>query len=377
MRDLLLQRPVGDLDLTVEGDAPSLARDLARALGARAQVHARFQTATLELTGGERLDLAIRAYGNLPAPGRASGRPARAHRGGSDPPGFHNQRDGAQARSRLRATAARSDRRPAGPAGRRHPLPARPLPDRMTRPARFGRSVTRTASVSGFRGTPGARFGRRSRRGCFEAVSGDRLRRELEKILSERDRAGAVRRLRGARSPSRTASFAPRVTRGLRADAVEGRSSTRPPRDWLTYLQVWATELTRCGRDASSPAALNLSRKDAHGLRGATPARALSVALALSIAGKNLLAAGASPGPAIGGPWPETLIARREGRITRGRRAGVRPRGVAGAVSETRRGSARFCLAVAAVGGRRNQSPRLRRRSAWSGSGSPRRDTNA
>jgi len=47
VRDLLLDRPHLDVDLAVEGDAPSLAEELAAAVEARLTVHHRFGTASL------------------------------------------------------------------------------------------------------------------------------------------------------------------------------------------------------------------------------------------------------------------------------------------------------------------------------------------
>src|SRR5262245_10321848 len=58
VRDLLLRRPVRDLDMVLEGDAPGFAAELARRLDARPLVHERFGTATLELPDGARLDVA-------------------------------------------------------------------------------------------------------------------------------------------------------------------------------------------------------------------------------------------------------------------------------------------------------------------------------
>jgi tRNA nucleotidyltransferase (CCA-adding enzyme) len=51
VRDLLLERPTLDLDLVVEGDAPSLARRVAEALAARCLVHPAFGTATVKGAG--------------------------------------------------------------------------------------------------------------------------------------------------------------------------------------------------------------------------------------------------------------------------------------------------------------------------------------
>lgn len=45
VRDLLLERPINDFDLTVEGDAPALARELASRHGGGVTVHTKFRTA--------------------------------------------------------------------------------------------------------------------------------------------------------------------------------------------------------------------------------------------------------------------------------------------------------------------------------------------
>jgi tRNA nucleotidyltransferase (CCA-adding enzyme) len=58
VRDLLLGRPVLDVDLAVDGDATLLGRTLAEALGARLTVHAAFGTAAIDTEEGSRLDLA-------------------------------------------------------------------------------------------------------------------------------------------------------------------------------------------------------------------------------------------------------------------------------------------------------------------------------
>ncbi len=53
VRDLLLDRPHLDVDLAVEGDAASLAEELAAEVGARLTVHHRFGTASLRLPAGQ------------------------------------------------------------------------------------------------------------------------------------------------------------------------------------------------------------------------------------------------------------------------------------------------------------------------------------
>jgi len=58
VRDLLLGRDTGDIDLVVEGDAVEVARRLGQILGVPARLHPRFGTASLLLPGGLRVDLA-------------------------------------------------------------------------------------------------------------------------------------------------------------------------------------------------------------------------------------------------------------------------------------------------------------------------------
>jgi tRNA nucleotidyltransferase (CCA-adding enzyme) len=313
VRDLLLQRPVGDLDLTVEGDAPALARELARVLGARVQVHAAFRTATLTLPDGERLDLATARTETYPRPGALPVvRPA-------DIGGDLLRRDFTINALALKL-APDFEPRLLDPTGGRRDLQdgvIRFLHDRspVDDPTRAFRAV-RYAHRFGFRIPRETRDAIRAaiERGCFEAVSGDRLRRELQKILSERDRPGALRRLRElglhrVLHPSLT------VSRTLLERLRQAEGSSGPSADWLTYLQVWATELAP-EHVSQLARRLNLSRKDADRLRAGPPRRRAPQPSGLTIAGKNLLAAGASPGPALGWALAQTLIARREGRIT-------------------------------------------------------------
>lgn len=314
VRDLLIQRPVGDLDLTVEGDAPSLARKLAAELRAPIRVHARFQTATLELPDGERVDVATARAETYRRPGALPVvRPADI--------GADLLRRDFTINALALKLAPDFEPRLLDPTGG-----LRDLQDGVIRFLHERSPIddpTRAFRAVRYAHRFGLRIPRETRRairgaieqGCFEAVSGDRLRREVEKILSERDRAGAVRRLRNLGlhrilHPSLVVSR--EVVEQLR---LEERSSPGPSADWMTYLQIWAMELTP-GETAELARRLNLSRKDADRLRRAPPFPRALAAPALSIAGKNLLAAGVSPGPAIGRALARTLIARREGTIT-------------------------------------------------------------
>lgn len=58
VRDLLLGRPIEDIDLVVEGDGISLAEALATRLGARSHPHAPFITSVVKLPDGNSIDVA-------------------------------------------------------------------------------------------------------------------------------------------------------------------------------------------------------------------------------------------------------------------------------------------------------------------------------
>ena len=68
VRDALLERRVQDLDFVVEGDAVALARDMAADSGWDAVVHRRFGTATLA-KGEARVDLVTARRESYPSPG--------------------------------------------------------------------------------------------------------------------------------------------------------------------------------------------------------------------------------------------------------------------------------------------------------------------
>ena len=80
VRDLLLGRPIRDLDLVVEGDATQVASELGEAHGGKVTVHPRFGTATINLQG-RRIDLATGQEGDLPS-ARCSSRSGPKQLGG-------------------------------------------------------------------------------------------------------------------------------------------------------------------------------------------------------------------------------------------------------------------------------------------------------
>ena len=67
VRDVVMGRPIRDLDFVVEGDGPEVARGLAEELGGEVLVHPRFGTATLVL-GGNRIDLVTARRETYPRP---------------------------------------------------------------------------------------------------------------------------------------------------------------------------------------------------------------------------------------------------------------------------------------------------------------------
>src|SRR3990170_4140693 len=78
VRDLLLERPTLDLDLTLEGDAPALARTVATGLtDVRCTIHPTFRTATLK-GAGIRIDVASARAETYQRPGAPSTKRASA-----------------------------------------------------------------------------------------------------------------------------------------------------------------------------------------------------------------------------------------------------------------------------------------------------------
>ena len=68
VRDVLLDSPIGDLDFVVEGDAPSLARDVATEVRGEVVVHQAFGTATISLED-HRVDIVTARKETYPSPG--------------------------------------------------------------------------------------------------------------------------------------------------------------------------------------------------------------------------------------------------------------------------------------------------------------------
>ncbi len=358
VRDRLLDRPVAarDADVAVEGDARELARCIARA-DSRVAVrsHDRFGTATVETPEGWRVDLAgtrretYRRPGALPEVSPATLAEDLARRDFTvnamalelPPPGSRRPRF-------LDPLGGAADVR----ARRIRVLHAESFRDDPTRALR----AVRYANRLGFRVEPGTRrwLSEALAAGALDTISGDRLRREIEKLFSEEGAAGALA-LAGSLGVARAIhaeleSGAGTVRAISRAERLAPRSAEKTT--WLLPLLVWTDGLT-AGARAALADRLALSGKPrriferwpatrAELLAGATgarqragadervaaaalwpagkgraagEARLLSAGPRLAIGGADLLRAGVAAGPRVGRALVETRLAREEGRI--------------------------------------------------------------
>lgn len=355
VRDRLLRRPLArDVDVAVEGNAVDIARRAAAGRSARAgvllRVHERFDTATLAI-GGWRVDLAgtrresYRRPGALPDVAPAALEEDLRRRDFTvNAMALVLPRPGRRA-AFLDPFAGREDL-----AGRRlrvlHSGSFRDDPTRGFRAARYANRLR-------FRIEPSSRrlLTEALDDGAFDGVSGDRLRRELEKIFDEGGWASAVRLLVSlgisrALHPSLDGSGATlrALDRAERlAEGTAGQTTSRMP------LFVWSAPLapseaaalaTRLALGGSAREALarwpdtrrvlmsgeaasaKISRDERFAAaalvagRSATlRRRLLSGPPQLSIRGADLLQAGIPPGPRVGRALERTREARAQGRI--------------------------------------------------------------
>jgi tRNA nucleotidyltransferase (CCA-adding enzyme) len=257
VRDLLLRRPVHDVDLVLELPEAGGVEALARAAApkeARVTGHARFGTVRLA-TPEAALDLAAARRERYARPGALpTVEPAPIDED-------LQRRDFTVNALALALTAAARSGRPAllDPGGAVADLEARVLrvlharsfhddPTRALRAARLGVRL-------GFRLSRGSRSSLRDalRDGAFGAVSGDRFRREIEKLFGEaplgQDPAAALRLLGewhvlGGLEPGLIVprSAAPALRRlGRAAEEIpEAIGSARP---WVAGLAAWLADL--------------------------------------------------------------------------------------------------------------------------------------
>ena len=357
VRDVLLGRGVTDVDLVVEADALGFAGRLARDLGAAVELHRRFGTAVLSLPDGERLDVAMARAEEY----EQTGALPRVRAGSiEDDLARRDFTVNAMAMEIARAKqAALID-----PFGGRNDLRRKVI--RALHPRSFDDDPTRAFRAIRYANRLGFRIESSTRRairaavaaGAVNAISGDRLRREIRLLFGEPNRAATARAM-AALGLSRTihpalsydAAVGGRLRRAERLAAQPGRNAT-----WLVYLLSWMGESSTDVADAivrrlnlssapsktvrAWPAWKALSRAGDLGVAAlagrieglgedallaaaaAAPLarRLLSIrdaapAFRLTIRGKDLVAAGIPPGPAIGRALSATLSARRDGAI--------------------------------------------------------------
>jgi tRNA nucleotidyltransferase (CCA-adding enzyme) len=191
LRDVLLGFPVQDLDFVVEGDAPALARALARELGGEAIVHQRFGTATVAL-GDSHIDVVTARRETYPRPGDLP----------QVTPGTI-QEDLARRDFTINSLAiALAEQRPGimdllggvddlakGLVRILHPGSFIDDPTRIMRAVRYEQRFGFTLEAGTLAQLQVALAG-----GCLDTVSGDRLRHEMERTLEEEDPLPALLR---------------------------------------------------------------------------------------------------------------------------------------------------------------------------------------
>jgi tRNA nucleotidyltransferase (CCA-adding enzyme) len=363
VRDLLLSRPVVDIDLVVETGGDAFARQLARTLGAELKLHSRFGTAVITLANGKHLDVATARAEEYERPGALPRvRPA------SITEDLLRRDFTVNAMALEIALAPRP--RLIDPSGGRDDLDRKLV--RLLHPRSAFDDATRAFRAVRYANRLGFAIERKTRRwilaavqaGAADAVSGDRLRREVTLLFSEAGRAAAVREvvsLRISRTVHPDLRYGAAVARRLRVAerlaASRGKAGT-----WLLYLLTWmggippaaAAEiaarlnlpsaagrvvrawpevqrrLVRAAAKSAEDFALEavvegLDKDSILAAAASAPLRARRRILAatqsrtarLEIRGRDLVAAGVPAGPAIGRALSATRTARRKGAIRR------------------------------------------------------------
>ena len=368
MRDLLLGRSVKDVDLVLaEGgarrslsEAARFASVLARATGGRLKRHDRFGTATVSLPGGDSIDVAVERQESYEHPGALPDvAPARSIEEDL------RRRDFTIHAMALEIAPGRAARLVDPLGGRRdlarkrlailHPRSFEDDPTRAFRLARYANRLRMTVDARTREALACAVKGM-----FFDRVSGQRIQRELELLLSEPGREGAlrwIRRLGLAETLLPALKITPRALAGARELERTSHGRRNSP-GWFAFLLVWACDLSPVqarsladrlalsGAQAASlrrwPSVLERLReknslspssvaklKLTHDEKAAAKAMLMGPSrrqfaravrregITLGIHGGDLLGAGLLPGPDIGRALERTLAARRDERISK------------------------------------------------------------
>ena len=362
VRDLLRGAGAVDLDVTVEGDAPAAALELAARLGGEARVHDRFATATLR-AGELAVDLSTARRERYRHPGAL---PEVERAGIEEDLGRRDFTVNAMAA----ALAAPELGRLLDPHGGRRDLEAGTIrvlhrhsfvddPTRMLRALRYEARL-------GFRMDPDGEAQARAAAGggALATVSGPRVRDELLDLLAEPEMPAALARMRvlgidRALDPALTADPERATSAALGAAQVGADPAlaalaalVQPAPDalvpWLAGLGLPAGERERVAGAARSAARLAEALAGdprpsvLRALLDPEPPEALALTLALGAAaqpvlayvgglrdvrleidGEDLVAAGVPPSPALGRALAGTLRRKLDGEVA-GREAELR-----------------------------------------------------
>ena len=269
LRDLLLSRPTLDVDLTLEGDAPTLAQRVAAGLpGVQCLIHSAFRTATLK-GSSFRLDVATARAETYRRPGALP-----SIRPGSLRDDLF-RRDFTVNAMALALTGSQTGDI-VDPFGGRADLGARRL--RVLHEGSFPDDATRILRGARYESRLGFRLERRTLRwlkrdvGYLETISGPRIRAELARALREPQPEGILLRLQrlGALTAIHPAlSF---DIRRARAFAWLRELRSEPPA--TAYLALLAWDLSP-EEAAALAARLALTRRETEAVRAAPEAMAL------------------------------------------------------------------------------------------------------
>ncbi|HVY96317.1 MAG TPA: hypothetical protein VHA54_05085 [Solirubrobacterales bacterium] len=333
VRDLLLGRPRGDVDVVVEGDAAALAARL----GADPTAHDRFGTAKVVLDDHE-VDVATARREYYPEPGAL---PVVA-------PGGSIEEDLGRRDFTVNAMALPLHREAEliDPHGGRADLEAGLL--RVLHPASFTDDPTRALRAARY----AARFGfalepeteRLLRETDLGAVSADRRRAELLRLAAEPTAprgfellsGWGLARLRdgGAELAARVAAllddgpwrgFAPRAAAVLTAAGLDDAGAARPAGPQPPDTADAAVEALAAARPERPSEAVALARgrsplelvlARAHGAEWLDRWLTDWSRIELEIGGEDLIAAGVPQGPALGRGLDAALAAKLDGEIT-------------------------------------------------------------
>lgn len=356
VRDLLRGRAAVDIDVAVEGDARSVARELADRLGAEVRQHERFGTATVRDTGLS-LDLATTRRETYPEPG------ALPEVEQADLASDLERRDFA-----INAMAAGLSGDDLGhlydPLGGRDDLDSGTV--RVLHEGSFVDDPTRLLRALRYEARLGFSMDEETERlardaateGGLRTVSGARVRDELMDLLAEPDAPSGVERMHEL-GVDRAMHTALEADAELVASAALGAAALGSDRAlaalaalcapspkrldlWLADLHLHAAERDAVGRAARvAPrlaAALREREHTASELRellGRETPVALALALAmrapsepilrwvtelepirLEIGGHDLLAAGVPQGPGLGRALEDTLARKLDGLVS-------------------------------------------------------------